>query len=378
MSPPVAVAVVGAGLAGLAAATAAHRAGLSVAVLERAPLPASAWGAVALSPTAVAALNTLGLGPQLRHASCPIDRLRFFTPAGRPLGTISLTAAADAAGAPLILVERSTLLAALTAALPRTTIRHSVTLTDLSDHGERVRLSTSGAETLEASVVVGADGLRSIVRARLHGDAPPRPVPVSIWAGFAPLQPAALRREAHIVLGADAHAIALPAPRGRTWWLVGVPASSGTQEPRRLLSGWPSPFPQLLARTPGRQRRRAALHDRRPLARWGQGRVTLAGDAAHPCAPHLGQGASMSIDDAAVLGGALQAEGASAAALRRYESTRQAATAGIVAQSAWSARLCSSGPVGMGLVQALIGPSLAAAGPLLPALVRSALRGQRR
>jgi len=374
-SGPPRVTVIGASLAGRAAALAAHRAGLPVTVLEQAPQASVPWGAVALSPTAVAALDRLGVGV-VRQSSSPIDALDFTHPDGRLIGRVPLAGAAAAAGAPLLLTPRDALSSALSARLPPGAVRYSARISGVQDGPDAAKVVINGAPA-PAAVVVGADGLRSAVRQAILSDGPPRAVPVSIWAGWAPSQPSALRRRALIVVGPHAHAIALPAPRGRTWWLVGLPSQARVRDRfalQRALSGWAGPIKRLVSQTPGRSIRQAALFDRPPSRLWGRGRITLAGDAAHPCAPHLGQGASMSLEDAAALGEALALHGATPAALRAYEAARQPVTAAIVGQAAWTARTYSSRPAWIHLVNAGLGPTLRLAVPLLPALVRAATR----
>ena len=97
----------------------------------------------------------------------------------------------------------------------------------------------------------------------------------------------------------------------------------------RLFGDWHAPIRELIAATPENAILRTDVLHRHPVRRWGRGRVTLLGDAAHPLTPNLGQGACLAIEDAVVLAGCLRVIPDPAAALRRYEDLRRPRTAGI-------------------------------------------------
>ena len=108
---------------------------------------------------------------------------------------------------------------------------------------------------------------------------------------------------------------------------------------RRRFADWHDPIPAVLDATDESTLSRTFGYDRRPSKRWGAGRITLVGDAAHPMTPNLGQGAAQALEDAVVLGRELTGGGDAEAALRRYERRRLRRANAIVKQSFQAGRL---------------------------------------
>ena len=111
---------------------------------------------------------------------------------------------------------------------------------------------------------------------------------------------------------------------------------------RRLFQNWHQPIPEAIEATPGLAILRNEIVDRRPLSRWGRGRITLLGDAAHPTTPNLGQGACQALEDAVTLADCLRQCGKVEPALRRYEQRREGRTAAITRASWQIGKLCQS------------------------------------
>ena len=135
--------------------------------------------------------------------------------------------------------------------------------------------------------------------------------------------------------------------RGRTYWYATKNAPEGEEDEPVGRKGellarfgrWHKPIPTVIRATEESRILRNDVCDREPIKRWGKGRVTLLGDAAHPMTPDLGQGACQAIEDAAVLAGCLKEEGETEAALRFYEALRVDRTAYIARQSRRLARI---------------------------------------
>ncbi len=344
------VAVVGAGVGGMAAATLLARAGAEVTLLERAPRIRAVGAGILLQPNGLAVLRGLGLDEPLHRTGQPVAAVTVRGPDGEPITELAV----PDFGAGLdhhLAVRRSALHAALLDAVraePRVTCRPGVEVVAADRWGTvRVAGSASGAaagERLVADLVVGADGVRSTVRDRVafgarvrrSGDVyvrglvpmadPGRPgetwTPLGIVGGapvdagtryfYASATAPAVRAA---VAARDLHAL-------RTAWRGGLP------EAGRLLDAVGS-FDELLVNDVVRVR----------CARWHDGRRVLLGDAAHAMAPTAGQGANSALVDAAVLVAELSAAETVPAGLAAYTARRRPAVHAVQTRADRLARL---------------------------------------
>jgi 2-polyprenyl-6-methoxyphenol hydroxylase-like FAD-dependent oxidoreductase len=176
-------------------------------------------------------------------------------------------------------------------------------------------------------VLIGADGLHSRVRAGLFGDTPPTYSGYTCWR--------AVVRFDHTLLwpgeswGRGARFGQVGMSGGQVYWFATKDAPAGGRgaagekaELQRVFRGWHEPVEQLIAATDESVILRHDIYDRPVLGRWGNGRVTLLGDAAHAMTPNLGQGACQAIEDAVVLARELAARRDLPGALRSYETRR--------------------------------------------------------
>ncbi len=252
------------------------------------------------------------------------------------------------AGAPSAAVHRADLQALLVREVGEETLRLASEVEGFEHEGEsgvRVLLADGGEE--RADVLVGADGLRSKVRSQLFGAEEPRYAGYTAWravvepkeellpwgSGFESWGRGARFGCAHIGNGRVYWFATANAPEGEKDGPPGSPAAPRTTL-LRVFGGWHRPIGELIEAADDRAILRTDIYDREPLAeRWGEGRVTLLGDAAHPMTPNLGQGACQAIEDAVVLARCLNEGDATAEALRRYERLRSARVAMVVRRS---------------------------------------------
>ena len=336
--------VAGGGIGGLAAAIALRRAGIVADVYERAPEMREVGAGIGLWPNATRILRRWGLLDEVLRRGHRMAGVEMRAADGRVLSRITVPAD-DAAG---VLIHRADLHAVLLDALPPWAVRTGAAIQRFDETADGVRADFGEAGTAEGAFLVGADGLWSTVRARLLDDGAPVYRGYPVWRGVAPA--GAARWEALTeTLGRGVRFGIVPIGGGRVAWWAAANEPAGTDDGPRgsrarlldLFRGFHAPIPALLEATPAEQILKNDTFDRPPVRRWGRGRVTLLGDAAHPTTPNLGQGGCLAIEDAAVLAHALSRTGDVAAALREYEARRWRRAAWITRQSLRYGRIAS-------------------------------------
>ncbi len=341
------VAVVGAGIGGLALAAALAGSGTRCEVFEQTRQLAEVGAGVQLAPNAVRPLHRLGLGPVLRACAVRIEATEIRGWNGRPVARTPLGEECERLfGAPYYTVHRAHLHEALLQRTPPGMLHLGRRLLRVEEDDDGVTLAFEDGSTHRADVVVGADGIHSAVREALVRDEPVFSG-LGVYRGLLPMErlPRAAARGAvvRLWLGPGSHLVCYPVSGGSqvsfaaTAPLSDPPAESWTAagDPSDLVRefghwrGLPAQIASA-ARAAGTVRR-WALHDREPLKQWSTGRITVLGDAAHPMLPFMAQGANQAVEDAFDLAACLTGpEGEdAAAALARYESLRAPRTASI-------------------------------------------------
>jgi salicylate hydroxylase len=374
------VLIAGAGIGGLTAALALGRRGIGVTLFEQAEKLAEAGAGIQLSPNATRVLIALGLAERLNAVIVEPSAIRVRSAAtGREIATMRLGAAMlERYGAPYWVVHRADLQKALIEAIaeqPRITLRLGATVDDftigptgvsagisfppldsrcpalaghdgksrMDRHRRGIRLWRHGAGRVDysAAALIGADGSWSRLRALLDVGATPRFAGRNAFRALVPageLSPPEREPIVNLWIGPNGHLVHYPvragaainivAACGGRWQGSGWNTGVGRDEVLERFSpaAWAAAARQLLAAPAHWQK--WPLYDREPSTSWGQGPVTLLGDAAHPMLPFLAQGAAMAIEDAAVLARELTRSPVDCAgALRRYESERRPRTA---------------------------------------------------
>lgn len=332
------IAIIGGGIGGLAAAAFLRRAGLTATVHEQASALTEVGAGLVVAPNAGRLLRRLGVMEQLLRRAVPLDwgwEFRRWAD-GSVLSVENLSGVCERLyGERTYVVHRADLLDTVRAAVPGEWIRLRARCASVEagPDGALVRFADGGG--IEADVVIGADGMHSVVREAVTEPAPPEYSGLCAFRTIVPGHAApdfALRRAQTLWLGPGRHFVHYPIAGGKAVNVVGVaPAGGFTEESwsatatieelHAEFAGWDPRVTDLIAAggAPGRW----ALMDRAPLRRWSRGRVTLLGDAAHPMFPFFGQGAAQSIEDAAVLARCLAASPDDPGqALKRYESAR--------------------------------------------------------
>jgi 2-polyprenyl-6-methoxyphenol hydroxylase-like FAD-dependent oxidoreductase len=351
------VLVVGGGIGGLAAGIALRRVGIESVVVEQARELEAVGAGLGLAANAVQALERLGVADGVRARGLQTDRLVALKPNGEALIDLPLE------GREMLGVHRSDLQEVLASEL-RDVLRLGVACVGFRDENERVTMRLDNGEELEGDVLVGADGLRSTVRASLLDDGPPQYAGYTGWRAVTQFEHESLEGRMSETWGRGVRFGLIPIGRGRLYWFVSesrpepeaplVPGRKG--ELARLVTGWHEPVEAAVASTPEDAISGTGIYWRKPSREWGRGRVTLLGDAAHPMTPDLSQGAAQALEDAVLLGASLRDAPDPVSGLRAYESARRDRASQIVKRSHAAGRLAqSSSAVGAGLRNLLIG-----------------------
>jgi 6-hydroxynicotinate 3-monooxygenase len=349
MVKPLSIAIIGAGMGGLASAAALRRVGIDVTVYEQASQFARLGAGIQIGCNAMKVLRGLGLEERLRGQSFyPRSwNNRDWRTGEVKFDMIFGESAEQKFGAPYLLAHRGDLHAALASAVPDECVRLNHKLVGLDKTSEGVRLSFANGATVTADAVIGADGVHSVVRDILFGTSP---VNFTGRIAYRTTYPAARLNGERIDdctkwWGEDRHIVIyyVKPDRSEIYLVTSQPeshfrieswsAKGDVRELRKAFAGFDRQVEQVLAACPDVHK--WAIVDRESLDRWAEGRVALLGDACHPMTPYMAQGAAMAIEDAAVLSRCLDGvehEGV-ADAFRRFEATRKERTSKVQATS---------------------------------------------
>ncbi|OPC83687.1 monooxygenase [Embleya scabrispora] len=335
--------VVGAGPGGLAAATALHRKGWSVVVLERSATLEPIGAAIAIAPNGLRALDTIDAGVPLRACAAIRGAATLRRPDGRVLAPTSGEAFTARFGEPMVLAARAELMRVLLAGLPADALRTGTTVLTVTpgDADRRATVSTAD-ETLTADLVVAADGIRSPIRRAVFPEHPgPRYAGFTTWRAIVP----AMDITPGETWGRGLVFGAMPLADGRVYWYATANRPAGAThgdaageraELLRLYRDFHEPVGDLIAAAPAEHILHLDVHEMAtPLPAHHRGRVVLIGDAAHAMTPNLGQGGNQALEDAIELADVLSGATASAVvdALPGYSRRRVARTSAVVRKS---------------------------------------------
>jgi 6-hydroxynicotinate 3-monooxygenase len=343
MARPLTVAIVGAGMGGLASAAALRRVGIDVTVYEQAAQFVRLGAGIQIGCNAMKVLRELGLESRLRGGSFyPRSwNNRDWRTGDVKFDMIFGESAEQKFGAPYLLAHRGDLHAALASAVPDECIKLGHKLVGLDETGDGVRLAFANGASAVADAVIGADGIHSVVRDMLFGTSP---VHFTGRIAYRTTYPAALLDGQRIDdctkwWGEDRHIVIyyVKPDRSEIYLVTSQPepefrieswsAKGDVRELRSAFAGFDRQVETVLAACPDVHK--WAIVDRNSLEHWSDRNISLLGDACHPMTPYMAQGAAMAIEDAAVLSRCLDGVGRDGVpnAFRRFEASRKERTA---------------------------------------------------
>lgn len=348
------VAIIGAGIGGLALAACLRRVGIDPVIHEQARGFTRLGAGIQQAPNAVRVLKALGLEPRLRDLAFQpqantsrehdTGAITFSLPLGK--------AVEDRHGVPYFLMHRGDLHAMLASVVPSDVVRMNHKLAGIEQSGGTVRLTFTDGSTDTADAVVGADGVHSVVRETLLGAEKPH---YTGRVAYRAVFPTRLLNGLDVDpcvkwWGPDRHIVSyFTNPRqDELYFVTSTPepdfaveswsAKGDLTQLRRAYEGFHPQVRAILDACPDVHKWALVVRD--PLPRWGEENIVLLGDACHPMTPYMAQGAATSLEDAAVLSRCLDGVDPDgiADAFRRYEATRKPRTSMIQqtsAQNTW-------------------------------------------
>jgi 2-polyprenyl-6-methoxyphenol hydroxylase-like FAD-dependent oxidoreductase len=326
--------IVGGGIGGVTAAHALRRIGIDARVFERAPtLEAIQIGAgLYLWSNSLQALDHIGLAEPVYAIGAPVEKGQFLTWQGKLLGSWAVGDIGRMLGGATLGVSRPELHRVLAEPLDDEVLTLGAVCTGFTQDNDGVTAHFADGREERGTILVGADGLMSVVRRQLLGDSSPR------HAGYVGCRAichyddeAAPHGVMRVFWGRGARMVHYRVTGGRMYWLAlarghaeGGHRAGGRKAPLlHRYAGWTPPIEAVIEATDEAAIHESDIVDRDPVSRWGEGRVTLLGDAAHPMTPNQAQGACQAIEDAVALGNAVKRDRDPVAALRDYEARRR-------------------------------------------------------
>jgi len=357
--------IVGGGIGGLAAGVALQRVGITAAVFEKAPQITEVGAGLSLWSNAMVALRRLGLEAAALKAGSVIEGTRTFLSTGELFGSIDFVALGEKAGALSICLHRATLQRLLLDAALSDDPRSVKTGRDCTgfevDAAGVVALFSDGSRE-HGDVLVGADGIHSVIREQLFGAERLRFAGYIAWRGIAEGASPLPEREALVVVGRGSQAGCFHCGERRLYWFLTRNAAPDSHagplgnrgEAIECVNNWRVPFRSFVEATEENAILRNDVVDLPARRVWGAGRVTLLGDAIHATTPNLGQGACQALEDAVVLSDSLRRCASAEAGLRDYEARRHHRANFVIRQSRRIGTMAQlTSPVGVWLREVL-------------------------
>jgi salicylate hydroxylase len=355
--PQYKILIAGAGLGGLAAASFLTKAGHDVSIYEQAPKLEEIGAGIQISANAMHALCTLGLEQAITAVGVrPAAYVFRLHDTGEEIQRFALSEEHERLhGAPYTQMHRAdfhALLAAKAEELKPGVVNLNKRATGFEEDADGVTLHFADGSSARGDLLIGADGLKSVVRKQIVGETPANYTGDAAWRVTVPterLPPGLVEPAMNLFLGPGGHAVFYYLRGGRLLNFVGIIETDEVLEEswtvklpwERLKAdyrGWHQIVQTVIDAADRDQCYRWSLHNRLPISNWSTQRATLLGDAAHATLPYLAQGAVMAIEDGAVLSRALAEEDTIPAALQLYQRNRIPRTSRIVLQSSENRR----------------------------------------
>jgi salicylate hydroxylase len=339
------VAIIGAGLGGLAAALALRKQGINVQIYEKARAFRPVGAGLSLFPNGLNSLDALapGIAESLKSAGSECRVVNVKQSSGEIVmqNPVSL---AEKYGQPMLNIRWSRLQEILASTVPSDIINLDCLCTNFEQNENCVNVYFDNGKTEQVDLLIGADGVNSTVRQILIQDGSPRYAGRLSWRAIIQYKHEALLNNEVTILASKVGKIFtfIDVGEGYIFWSAGALTADCTLSQTAIdvkarvleeFAGWTEPIQSIVEATNAKDILERPIWDRPPLPSWSNNRVTLLGDAAHPMVPSLGQGANTAFEDAYELAECLSRAANIKAALSSYEQSRIERTQVIQARS---------------------------------------------
>ncbi|WNJ21138.1 FAD-dependent oxidoreductase [Pontibacter sp. G13] len=302
------VIIVGAGIAGLCTAIGLTKQGISVKLLERSPELVGLGAGLVLGGNAWKALDRLGLAEILLPIVHPIPQMSILNHRGVMLGSTDTERLGETLSSPSHSIHRKEMVETLKGILPEGVLEEGVNIQGIQETEGKIIVRAEDGRDFSGDLLIGADGIHSVVRQHLFGAVSMRYGGYTCWRGVVPFPRARLEKLGMTeTWGPSKRFGIVPLSRDRVYWFAVV--SGPARDPnmrdwsmddlQREYAEFHPDVVQVLAASKDASLLHHDLYDFEPLSSYSKGNILLIGDAAHAMTPNMGQGAGMSIEDAA-------------------------------------------------------------------------------
>lgn len=334
------VLISGAGIAGLCVALALKQRGHTVHIYERAKTPSGMGAGISLWPNAIKALDQLGVGGVVRSSGTVNFSGGIFSATGRLLIANDTATNDTRYGAPTVIIHRAVLSDILLNALSQQP-HYNTTVTHYTQDQQGVTVYLSNNTTVHGDLLIGADGINSVIRQLWFPHITPRYAGYTAWRGVCYFDHSRVGSRWGEWLGAGQRFGITPLNNDAIYWyatrtqpanqLIAINDRQGHL--LRIFAEWGVQVPAIIAATASAAIMQHDIYDLPALPYWVDNRVALLGDAAHAMTPNLGQGGCQAIEDAVVLAKAVTTLNDVPVGLQTYQLARKAYVEAIVTKS---------------------------------------------
>lgn len=335
------VVIIGGGIGGLCAGISLRKLGLEVVIYEQADELRAVGAGLTIWANAIKALRKLGVADEVILAGSKIERGELRTSSGRVLSRTDQGELERRFNEPTVALHRADLHEILMNALPPGTVHLNEKCVRFEEDEEGVTCHFADGKTARGQLLVGTDGIHSVVRGQLFPGVSLRYSGYTTWRGVVKTRDEAALGTTSETWGCGARFGIVRIDEERVYWFSTANVEAGLKlspaESKSFLlehfRGWHHPVELLIKSTPAEQILHNDIYDIAPMKSWSRGRVALLGDSAHPTTPNMGQGACMAIESSLAIARCLRESDTLAEGLRRYERERMPRTAWITEQS---------------------------------------------